>query len=151
MPILGIELKGWHLLAKVNVPTYRFTVTEKACSPWDFLAVPPWVLSNALAGSPALLRPFVQPAPYCARKRNHYRRHERAAKTDTAIRIPEGVQPYPRKSNKICDEAVNDSGNNFGRLARYGIMDAHIRGTLAERIRGIPASDWIAFFREHQQ
>lgn len=150
-PILGIELKGWYLLAKENAPTYRFTVTEKACNPWDFLVVVPWVLSNVLAGSPVLLRPFVQPALYCARKRNHYWRHERAAKTDTTIRVPEGVRPYPRKSNKISDKPENDPGGNFGRLARYGIMDTHIRDTLAECIRGIPASDWIAFFREHQQ
>ena len=150
-PLMGIELKGWYLLAKERQPTYRFTVTADACNPWDLLVVVPWVLSNVLAGSPVLFRPFVQPAAYCARKRNHYWQHEREAASDTSIRTPEGVHPYPEKSSKISDTPASDSGGNFGRLARYGIMDSYIRDMLDERIRGIPVSDWIAFFRRHQQ
>lgn len=150
-PLKGIELKGWYLLAKERQPTYRFTVTADACNPWDLLVVVPWVLSNVLAGSPVLFRPFVQPAVYCARKRNHYWQHEREAAGDTSIRTPEGVHPYPEKSSQISDKPASDSGGNFGRLARYGIMDTYIRNMLAERIRGIPVSDWIAFFRQYQQ
>ena len=30
IPLMGIELKGWYLLAKEKQPTYRFTATEKA-------------------------------------------------------------------------------------------------------------------------
>ena len=29
---------------------------------------------------------------------------------------------YPLKKDKISDQAVHDSGGNFGRLARYGVM-----------------------------
>ena len=70
--LLGIELKGWYLMAKEEAPTYRFTVTEAACNTHDLLVVVPWLLSNILAGSPVLFRPFVESALYCARKRNHY-------------------------------------------------------------------------------
>ena len=49
VPLMGIELKGWYLLAKEKEPTFRFTVTEKACNPWDLLVVVPWVLSSVLS------------------------------------------------------------------------------------------------------
>ena len=150
-PLMGIELKGWYLLAKERQPTYRFTVTAAACNPWDLLVVVPWVLSNVLAGSPVLFRPFVRQAIYCARKRNHYWQHERNAASDTSIHTPEEIHPYPKKSNQISDKPASDSGGNFGRLARYGVMDTYISDMLAERIRGIPVSAWITFFREHQQ
>lgn len=61
--LLGIELKGWYLLAKEEVPTYRFTVTEAACNEHDLLVVVPWVLSNILAGSPVLCRSFRRVGP----------------------------------------------------------------------------------------
>ena len=146
---MGIELKGWYLLAKEQQPTYRFTVTADACNPWDLLVVVPWVLSNVLAGSPVLFRPFVQPAKYCALKRNYYWQHERSTTSDTGIEIPERVRPYPSKSDKISDKPYNDSGHNFGRLARYGIMNDYIDSMLAEPVRGIPVSDWLSFFTKH--
>ena len=30
--IMGIELKGWYLLAKEGMPSYRFTVSPDACT-----------------------------------------------------------------------------------------------------------------------
>ena len=39
--LLGIELKGWYLLAKEEAPTYRFTVTEAACNQNQTRAAPP--------------------------------------------------------------------------------------------------------------
>ena len=31
--LMGVELKGWYLLASEGVPTYRFTVTERRAAP----------------------------------------------------------------------------------------------------------------------
>lgn len=148
-PLMGIEIKGWYLLAKEKVPTFRFTQTAAACAPWDLLVVVPWVLSNVLAGSPVLLRPFVRPARYCAEKRNHYWQCERKAVGNTGIEIPDSVSPYPVKSDQISDKPESDSGGNFGRLARYGIMDDYIAQMRAEMVRGIPVSSWHDFFRKH--
>ncbi len=147
--LMGIELKGWYLLAREGVPTYRFTVTEKACNPQDLLAVVPWVLSNILAGSPVLQRPFVETAQYCATKRNYYWMYERKTSSNTEINVPEDVGPYPLKSDHISDKPVSDGGGNFGRLARYGLMDSYITDMVATRIRGISVSDWQKFFKEH--
>lgn len=149
IPLMGIEMKGWYLLAKEKAPTFRFTQTAAACNPWDLLVVVPWVLSNVLAGAPVLFRPFVQPARYCAEKRNFYWQHERDAASDTGIHVPDGISPYPAKSDQISDKAAADSGGNFGRLARYGIMDGYIRQMQAELVRGIPVSSWHTFFKRH--
>lgn len=147
--LIGIELKGWYLLASEGVPTYRFTVTEQACNPWDLLAVVPWVLSNVLAGSPVLHRPFVQTALYCAQKRNHYWQYERRTSGNTGITAPPDVTPYPLKSDQISDKPESDSGGNFGRLARYGLMDDYIESMHATLIRGIPVKNSSQFFKSH--
>lgn len=33
--LMGIELKGWYLLAKEGMPNFRFTVSSACCNPWD--------------------------------------------------------------------------------------------------------------------
>ncbi len=148
--LLGIELKSWYLLAKEEAPTYRFTVTENACNPQDLLVVVPWVLSNILAGSPILFRPFVESALYCAQKRNHYWLYERQIRVDAgAINIPEGATPYPASKSNISDTATIDGGNNFGRLARYGLMDNYIAEMRSTLVRGISVHDWQTFFKAH--
>lgn len=145
--LLGIELKGWYLLASEGVPTYRFTTTAAACNPWDLLVVVPWVLADVLSGSPVLHPPFVESARYCAERRNEYWQQERTAAADAAIEVPAGVRPYPAKSDPISDKPARDAGRNFGRLARYGIMDDYLERTRTRRIRGIPAREWLAFFK----
>ncbi len=40
--LMGIELKGWYLLAKEQMPNFRFQVTPDACAPADLLVVVPW-------------------------------------------------------------------------------------------------------------
>ena len=147
--LMGIELKGWYLLAKEGVPTYRFTATEKACNPQDLIVVVPWVLSNILSGSPVLHKPFVETAKYCAQKRNYYWMYERQASSDPGITIPEDVGPYPLKGDHISDKAASDSGGNFGRLGRYGLMNDYTNAMKTAMIRGIPVQDWLTFFKSH--
>ncbi len=148
--LLGIELKGWYLLAKEEAPTFRFTVSEAACNPQDFLVVMPWVLSNILAGSPLLLRPFVESSLYCARRRNYYWLYERKAGQDIgSIEVSDSAAPYPSAKSNITDRATKDAGNNFGRLARYGLMHDYVVEMRSTLIRGIPVKDWQAFFKTH--
>ena len=52
--ILGIELKGWYLLAKEAEPSFRFQTTAAACARRDLIVVVPWVLGNVISGSPVL-------------------------------------------------------------------------------------------------
>ncbi|MXZ41031.1 MAG: hypothetical protein F4Z18_04430 [Caldilineaceae bacterium SB0666_bin_21] len=61
---------------------------------------------------------------------------------NTAIEIPEEVAPYPLKRDRILDQPVSDSGNNFGRLARTGLMDAYIEEMLELPLAGITAKEW---------
>ena len=147
--LMGIELKGWYLLAREGVLTYRFTTTAAACHPWDLLVVMPWVLSNVLSGSPVIFSPFVETALYCAQQRNYYWQYERAAESNSTIHVPDDVGPYPLKSDQISDKPAHDGGGNFGRIARYGIMNEYIERMKATRIRGVRVSDWLKFLELH--
>lgn len=148
-PVLGIELKGWYLLSKEAEPSFRFTATADACSPWDLIAVVPWSLSNVLSGTPRAHRPFVEQARYAAEMRTHYwqqlRGGDRSKRDDTII-VPEGVHPYPPAGQGISDHPVQDGGKNFGRVARVqGLMTTWVAELLNSRVSGIPARHWIQF------
>ena len=39
--LMGIELKGWYLLAKEKVPSFRFAVTPGACAAADLFVIFP--------------------------------------------------------------------------------------------------------------
>ncbi len=145
---MGIELKGWYLLAKEAVPSFRYTVTPMACSQWDLLVVVPWCLSNVVSGKPRVLAPGIWSARYAAEYRNYWWQNIRDARSDTAIRVPTGVEPYSGRDRTV-DEPVSDSGHNFGRIARIGIMDDWIDAAIRQPLAGIPARDWTAFLRKH--
>jgi len=147
--LMGIELKGWYLLAKERMPNFRFVVSPEACNDWDLIVVVPWVLSNVLSGTPVAHRPFIDLAKYAAEQRNYYWQHERDAKADTGIKLATNVKPYPLKGDQISDRPNKDSGNNFGRLARYDIMRPYVHEMLNLDVRGIPVSSWIKFFSEN--
>jgi len=149
--IMGLELKGWYLLAKEGMPNFRFTATSAACAQADLIVVVPWALSNILAGTPVVFPPYIELAKYAAEQRNYYWQHLRETKNNTSIIIPKGVQPYPAKRDQISDKAQADSGTNFGRMARYGIMDKYIREAMAIKFRGITAKDWLEFFKVHNE
>jgi len=148
--LMGIELKGWYLLAKEGEPSFRFQVTPSACNPQDLIVVVPWVLANVLSGSPKVFRPYIELARYAAEHRNYHWEHVRQAKKSSAVRLATGVTPYPRKSDRICDEPASDTGGNFGRFARTGIMDAYLEEARRELVRGIEAKHWLAFFKAFQ-
>lgn len=144
--LLGIELKGWYILAKEGEPSFRFTANAGACNPWDLIVVVPWALSNILAGSPVVYPVFIDLARYTAEQRNYYWQYERGARSDTQITLAPGATTYPIKSDKISDKAV-DPGGNFGRLARYGIMEEFVQTTMSAPVRGLAAKEWLTFFK----
>lgn len=148
--ILGIELKGWYLLAKEAEPSFRFQVTAKACAPQDLLVVVPWALNNVISGSPRVFTPYIESARYAAEYRNYHWQNLREAKTDSAVVIPTGVGPYPKKADQISDKPKSDSGGNFGRFARTGIMDKYLAQALEELLCGIQAAHWLRFFKIFQ-
>jgi len=53
----------------------------------------------------------------------------------------------------IADQSESDSGNNFGRIARYGIMNSYMSELTREKLSGIPLDAWqrfLSFFREER-
>ena len=149
--LLGIELKGWYLLSKERMPNFRFTVSPSCCNEWDLLLVLPWVLSNVLSGTPIAHHPFIASAKYAALQRNYYWEHEKESQTHGQIALATGVSPYPLKSDPISDKAISDSGGNFGRLARYGIMKEYVDEMLGVDLRGVPVRDWLNFLTKHAE
>ena len=150
-PLLGIELKGWYLLAKEGEPSLRFTQTATACAEADIMMVVPWVLSNVISGRPKVYSPFVESARYAAEFRNYHWQNLRKTKADTTITIPSAISPYPSKSDNINDKPAVDGGGNFGRIARTGIMDPYMTRVKNTPICGINAEYWLDFFKIFQQ
>jgi len=146
--LLGLELKGWFVLAKEGEPSFRYRASANACAPQDLLVVFPWGLDEVVSGTPRLYRPFVEEARYAAERRNYYWEYEKGAPgPNTKVTISTTAVPYPAKSAKFNDEPVNDSGNNFGRVARSRIMDKFIDELLAEPISGVPGKYWYEFLK----
>lgn len=144
--LMGIELKGWYVLAKESEPSFRYKVTPAVCSDADLLVVVPWALSEVVSGTPRVFSPFVVPARYAAEYKNWFWTERRKGKSDKGIRLSKATQAYPTKSDAILDEPVSDSGGNFGRLARTGILDSYMDELFQERLVGIPLSAWQKFF-----
>lgn len=149
--LLGIELKGWYLLAKESEPSLRFQVACEACSLQDLIVVVPWVLGNVISGSPILFEPFIESAKYAAKFRNYHWQHIRRTDHDSNIESPVGVVPYPMKSDRILDRPAYDGGKNFGRLARTGIMDDYIAKLDNVPICGIKTTYWRQFLKAFQE
>lgn len=147
--LLGIELKGWYLLNSEGMPNFRFLVNPQCCNEWDFLVVVPWVLSNVISGSPVIYDVFVESARYSAAQRNYYWEHERDSTADKSVILASDIKPYPSKKDRISDKAVSDPGNNFGRLARYGVMKDYVQRMMETSVRGVSAKKWLNFFKQH--
>ncbi|MBX9942705.1 MAG: hypothetical protein K2Y40_01370 [Reyranella sp.] len=146
--LLGIELKGWFILAKEGEPSFRYRASPAVCAPQDLMVVYPWTLDEVVSGSPKLLRPFIEEARYAAEHRNHYWTVLRGPTGPAAQVKAAGHQtPYPAKNQKFNDEPVSDSGNNFGRVARGGLMTSFIQELMAFPLSGIPAKHWQSFLK----
>ena len=148
--IMGIELKGWYVLAKEGVPTFRFAVTPSVCAVADLLVVVPWALSYVISGKPLAFAPYIKSARWAAEARNHWWQYQRDAKTTPDIVHPYGapnLKPYPRKADKIDDKPASDGGGNFGRFARTHLMDGYIAETKRILLCGLPIEKWLLFFK----
>lgn len=145
--LMGIELKGFYVLSKEREPTFRFKVTPAVCQPQDLLVVYPWALRNVLSGQPSLFQPFVTPARYAAELRNWYWEYGRETNDDAGVTLSTVTQAYPSKDAPISDTANYDAGGNFGRVARYGLMDEWVSDLSSELLAGIPVSAWQRFIR----
>jgi len=146
--LMAIELKGWFALAKEGEPSFRYKVTPAACAEADLLVVFPWILNEVVSGTPKLLRPFVSKARYAAEHRNYYWSVLRGVTgADAAITPARHQAPYPRKGEKFNDEAVQDSGGNFGRVARGGVMENFVEELMRQPVAGIPLGAWQRFLR----
>jgi hypothetical protein len=145
--ILGIELKGWWVLAKEGEPSFRYTVCTDACAEADLLAVFPRTLDEVISGAPRPLDPFVVEARYAAARRNYYWEHERGATGNSAMITPATHRtPYPKKNDRFNDGGADDKGKNFGR-PRGGTMADFIDSLEDMRFSGIPIKAWRDFFK----
>ena len=143
--IMGIELKGWYILAKEREPSFRYKVTPAACAPADLLVVVPWTLSKVISGSPQIFEPYVTGARYAAEYRNWYWQHARGGTGNRVISSPEVDDYYPTKRDMISDRPEQDIGGNFGRFARTNAMDDYIKLLFDENLAGIPLWAWQRF------
>lgn len=144
--IMGIELKGWFLLAKEGEPSFRYRASPTICQRQDLLVVYPWHLDEVTSGTPQLTRPFIEEARYAGEHRNHYWLVTRGVDGAT-ITYAAHQNPYPAKGCRFNDEAHGDSGSNFGRVARGGLMTDFITELMAQPLAGIPAKYWHSFLK----
>ena len=149
--VLGVELKGWYLLAKEGVPNFRFQVSPAVCAPDDLLVVVPWALSRVLSGTPVAYRPFVISARDAAEYRNEWWTTIRKSSGDRSITSPSDAAYYPQKGDQTLDRAAADQGGNFGRIARTGLMDDYIKSMHETSLSGIPVKAWLDFLRQFKQ
>lgn len=150
-PIFGIELKGWYLLSKEGEPSFRFSQTPAACAPADLVVVVPWSLGNVISGRPKVFTPYVELAKYAAEYRNFHWQHLREAASNPGITSPADAVPYPPKSMETNDKPVSDSGKNFGRFSRTGVMDNYLVAVKHYPLCGIKAAYWLEFFKVFQE
>jgi hypothetical protein len=145
--ILGIELKGWYILAKEGEPSYRYRVTPAVCAPWDLLVVYLWALTNVISGSPHLFEPYVISARFAALYRNWHWQYKKVQRSSgkSEISLSSVSHFYPAKSDEIVDIPNRDAGSNFGRFARTGLMDEYMAELFKQKLSGIPISAWHRF------
>lgn len=142
-PLIGIELKGWYLLAKEEEPSFRFKASANAMTVWDLIAVFPWSLSNVISGKPILEAPFIEQAKYAADMRTEY--WENRSATAQPVEHPD-THPYPDSRSTYSDIVHDDRGGNFGRIARItGLMDDWVKNAMTTSLAGIEARWWVRF------
>ena len=163
--LIGIELKGWYVLAKERMPNYRFKATPRSCAEEDMLAVFPWALSQVISGEAQVLSPWIVSARYAAEYRNWHWVHgmgsmgvvpgdgEPEAAEDLpaerGILLSAVTRTYPEsKTEEHNDEARHDRGGNFGRIARTGLMNKYMQRVFEEEeLAGISLQYWQRFLK----
>ncbi len=150
-PIMGIELKGWYLLAKEAEPSLRFQQTSAACAEADVIMVVPWVLNSVISGRPRIYSPYIESAKYAADYRNWHWKQMRGEGDASEICVPSNAEPYPRKADATNDQPQSDKGKNFGRIARTGLMDDYLAKMQLQPVCGIRAAYWLEFFKIFHQ
>lgn len=145
IPILGIELKSWYLLSKEKEPSFRYKVTEEACSENDILAVFPWSLDDVISGEPEVHRPFITNAKNASKKVNEHWISLKSHRTSSCIDYPDNVSPYPSTNKRICDKPSEGSNRNYGRLARSELMEDYIDEIMDKNLKGKKVWEWINF------
>lgn len=146
-PLMGIELKGWYILAKEGEPSFRYKVTPAACAPQDLLVVYPWALKSVTSGAPILYAPYIASARFAAEYRNWWWEFDRRSSGDSRIELSSVTTPYPRKDDPITDKPNYDGGDNFGRFSRSGAMEDFKKERFSEYLSGIPITAWQRFFK----
>ena len=149
--LMGIELKGWYVLAREREPSFRYRTTPGVCRTVDRLVVVPWALSQVISGEPRVFAPFVVGARHAAELRNWHWRYGMKGGAERAIELSTATTSYPDKREEISDRAARDRGGNFGRLARTGVLRDYVEQTFREDIAGIPLGAWqefLALFNE---
>lgn len=153
--LLGIELKGWYVLAKERMPNFRFKATPKSCAQEDMLVVFPWALSRVISGEAQVFPPWIMNARYAASYRNWHWIHSMgsegepigSASSDRGVLLSGVSEHYPVSgTEEHNDEAQNDKGGNFGRTARTGLMRPYLSRVFDEEaLAGIPLRYWQRF------
>ena len=160
--LLGIELKGWYVLAKERNPNFRFKATPKSCAPDDMLVVFPWALSQVISGSAQAFSPWIVNSRFAADYRNWHWVHGMGATSGGDNDPPESEIPeereihlstvdttYPESgAEEHNDEASHDKGGNFGRVARSGLMKDYTSSVFKdEALAGVPLDYWQRFLK----
>lgn len=149
--IMGIELKGWFVLSKEGEPSFRYKISPQCCSEADLLVVIPWLFDSVISGVPQLMEPIITEAAFAAKRRNYHWEWIRANKTQPqemrGVISASHAGTYPPKTARSSDTPTSDSGGNFGRVARCGVMDADVASRLREYALGIPVDAWRQFLK----
>jgi hypothetical protein len=150
--LMGIELKGWFLLSKEGEPSFRYKINPACCAEADLLVVVPWVFDSVVSGAPKLLSPIIVEARYAALRRDYHWRYERAnpsnqTQDERGIKQAQHIGVYPPKTAQSSDSAISDSGSNFGRVVRCGVMDNEVNERMSENLLGVPIDAWRKFIK----
>lgn len=107
----------------------------------------PGIISEVISGVPRLAVPYTELARYVAEYRNYHWEFVMTHRKSAAVVVPERASPYPLKSDEISDRADADSGRNFGRIARSGLLDEFVTAAGSRLLGGIPAKHWRRFLK----
>lgn len=159
---LGIELKGWYVLAKERMPNFRFKATPLSCAEEDMLVVYPWALSQVISGPAEVLSPWIVNARHAAEYRNWHWLHSMGSSVEDDDELNSSDPPdkreilrsavtrhYPEsKTEEHNDQALYDKGGNYGRIARTGLMRRYIEQVFAEgELAGVQLRYWQRFLK----